>query len=128
MLQQITEGVCITVETFYNKELSNPAMNDYIYAYQITIDNFSNFPFQLKSRFWQITDAFSQVRTVEGEGVVGKQPFLDPGQSFQYTSGVGLKTDMGKMEGYYIIENLKSKQDMQISIPAFVLNPPFKLN
>jgi len=128
MMQQITQGVCVSVETFYNKDISNPGMNEYIYAYEITIDNFSDFPLQLQSRFWQITDALGNVRTVEGEGVVGKQPFLDPGQSFQYTSGVGVKTDMGKMEGYFMVDNLKTKEAVKIQIPLFYLNPPFKMN
>lgn len=128
MTQQITRGVCITVESFYNNEMSNPGMNEYIYSYQITIDNYSSFPFQLLSRHWEIIDALGNVRTVDGEGVVGKQPILDPGQSFQYTSGVGVKTDIAKMTGHYLVKNLKNKEEIEIKIPLFYLFPPFKLN
>ncbi len=128
MQQQITQGICVTVETFFNEELSNPGLNEYIYSYEISIDNLSDFPFHLKARHWEITDALGNIRTVDGEGVVGQQPMLDPGQGFNYTSAVGVKTDMGKMTGYYIIENLVTKKEMHISIPTFYLYPPFKMN
>jgi ApaG protein len=128
MMQQITKGICVTVETFYNEDLSNPGLNEYIYSYKIAIDNLSEFPFILKSRFWEITDALGNTRTVEGEGVVGQQPMLDQGQRFEYTSAVGVKTDMGKMTGFYTIENLHNKEELQISIPLFYLYPPFKMN
>ena len=68
MMQEITKGICVTVETFYNKELSNPGLNEYLYSYKISIDNLSDFPFILNSRFWEITDALGNTRTVEGEG------------------------------------------------------------
>lgn len=128
MMQEITQGISVSVETFYNEELSNPGLNEYIYSYEINIDNLSGFPFLLKARHWEITDALGNVRTVDGEGVVGQQPMLDPGQGFTYTSAVGVKTDMGKMTGHYIIENLSTKEEMHISIPLFYLYPPFKMN
>jgi len=128
MQQEITQGICVTVETQYNKEMSNPGLNEYIYSYEINIDNLSDFPFQLKARHWEITDALGNTRTVDGEGVVGQQPLLDPGQGFNYSSAVGVKTDMGKMIGYYIIENMLTKKELHISIPEFYLYPPFKMN
>lgn len=127
-MQQITKGICVSVETFYNEEMSNPGLNEYVYAYQITIQNFSDTSVCVKKRFWEITDGFGNIRQVTGEGVVGRQPFLDPGQSFQYMSGVAIKTDMGKMQGYYEIENLNTKELIQVRIPCFQLCPIFKQN
>jgi len=126
--QQITLGICVSVETIYNNDMSNPSMNEYIYAYKISIDNYSDFPFQLKTRHWEITDAYGNLRVVDGEGVVGKQPIIDPGESFQYMSGVGVKTDMGLMEGFYTVENLNTKEEISIGIPEFKLIAPFKDN
>jgi len=118
----------VSVESFFNKELSNPLLNEYVYAYQISIDNLADFPFQLKSRHWEITDAFGNMRVVDGEGVVGKQPILEVGESFEYMSGVGVKTDMGRMEGFYTVINLNTKEEVKIAIPAFSLTAPFKSN
>ncbi len=128
MMQEITQGICVSVQTFYNAELSNPGLNEYIYSYEISIDNLSDFPFVLRARHWEITDALGNTRTVDGEGVVGQQPMLDIGQGFEYSSAVGVKTDMGKMKGHYIIENLVTKKEMHITIPLFYLYPPFKMN
>lgn len=109
MVQQITEGISITVETFYNKEQSNPLLNEFTFAYRISIDNFSNFPIKLIRRHWQIFDSNGTHRDVEGEGVVGQQPILEPGESFQYISGASIRTDIGKMIGKYQMENMLNK-------------------
>ena len=90
MIQQITEGISITVETFYNHQESNPMMNEYSFAYRVSIDNFSNFPVKLLRRHWHIFDSNGSYREVEGEGVIGQQPVLEPGDSFQYMSGAQL--------------------------------------
>lgn len=128
MVQLITEGISITVETYYNNEQSNPLLNEHAFAYKVSIDNFSNFPIKLLRRHWQIFDSNATHREVEGEGVVGQQPILEPGESFQYMSGVSIRTEMGRMLGKYQMENMLNKKMFSINIPEFELVAPHKLN
>jgi ApaG protein len=128
MIQQVTEGVSVTVETFYQPEQSNPQNSDYLFAYRITIENFSSFPIKLLRRHWHILDSNGNHRQVEGEGVVGAQPILEPGASYQYVSAASLRSDMGKMYGTYKMENLYNKKFFQVTIPEFELIAPFKMN
>ena len=128
MVQLITEGISITVETYYNNEQSNPLLNEHSFAYKVSIDNFSNFPIKLLRRHWQIFDSNGTHREVEGEGVVGQQPVLEPGESFQYMSGVSIRTEMGRMMGKYQMENMLNKKLFSINIPEFELVAPHKLN
>jgi ApaG protein len=128
MVQLITEGISITVETFYNNEQSNPLLNEHSFAYRVSIDNFSNFPIKLLRRHWQIFDSNATHREIEGEGVVGQQPILEPGESFQYMSGVSIRTEIGRMLGKYQMENMLNKKMFSINIPEFELVAPHKLN
>jgi ApaG protein len=128
MIQQITEGISITVETFYNHQESNPLMNEYSFAYRVSIDNFSNFPVKLLRRHWHIFDSNGSYREVEGEGVIGQQPVLEPGDSFQYMSGAVIRTDMGRMVGNYQMENMLNKKLFEVHIPEFDLIAPYKMN
>ena len=128
MVQHITEGICISVEVFYNPEKSNPFLNDFFFAYKVSIDNNSNLPVKLLRRHWHIFDSNGMYREVEGEGVVGVQPVLEPGESHQYLSGVNLRTDVGRMIGHYQMENMMNKKLFQVRIPEFDLIAPFKLN
>ncbi|MCB9064162.1 MAG: Co2+/Mg2+ efflux protein ApaG [Chitinophagales bacterium] len=130
MVQQVTEGVSITVETFYQPEQSNPLNSEFLHAYRITIENLSSNPVQLLSRHWYISDTFfgTDVREVEGEGVVGEQPIIQPGESYQYISAANLRSDIGKMYGTYEMENLFNKSKFTVSIPEFPLVAPFKMN
>jgi ApaG protein len=128
MVQQITEGVSITVETFYNEQQSNPLLGEYTFNYKISIDNFSNFPIKLLRRYWQIFDSNGTVRDIEGEGVIGQQPVLEPGDSFQYVSGANIKTDMGRMVGKYQMENMLNKKLFYVDVPEFDLIAPYKMN
>ena len=128
MVKQITEGVCVSVETFYQPEQSNPLNSDYLFAYRITIDNFSSDPVQLLRRHWYIMDSAIGLREVEGEGVVGQTPIIEPNGSYQYISACNLKSDMGKMYGTYQMINHYSKKPFQVAIPEFQLVTPFKAN
>ena len=128
MVQLITQGISITVETYYNYEQSNPLLNEHTFAYKVTIDNLSNFPVKLLRRHWQIFDSHATHREVEGEGVVGQQPILEPGESFQYMSGVSIRTEIGRMVGKYQMENMLNKNMFSINIPEFELVAPHKLN
>lgn len=128
MVSQITEGVSIDVETYYLYDQSNPLNNEYFFAYKITISNLAKNTVQLHSRHWDIIDSNGIHRIVDGEGVVGQQPVLEPGQMYQYTSGCNLRTDLGKMFGYYDFENLHNKKMFRVTIPEFQLLVPAKLN
>jgi ApaG protein len=128
MVQQVTEGIHITVETFYNREQSNPLLNEYAFAYRVSIDNHSHFPVKLLRRHWQIFDSNGSHREVEGEGVVGQQPIIEPGESFQYISGASIRTDIGRMVGSYQMENMLNKKLIRVKIPEFDLISPYKMN
>ena len=93
--------IAVGVATTYMEEQSNPESDRYVFAYTITILNQGNMPAKLLNRHWIITDANGKTQEVRGEGVVGKQPYLAPGEEFQYTSGAVIETPVGAMEGEY---------------------------
>ena len=128
MVQLVTEGVNIMVETFYQPAQSNPLNAEYLFAYRITIENLTIYPVRLLSRHWHILDSNGTHREVEGEGVVGEQPVINPGDSYQYTSGANLHSEIGKMYGTYQMENIFNKKKLTITIPEFKLIVPAKLN
>jgi ApaG protein len=96
-----TEGIRVRVQSLYLPEQSSPTDDRYVFAYTITISNESPRPAQLRTRHWIITDARGEIEEVRGDGVVGEQPRLAPGQTFQYTSGCVLATPVGTMQGTY---------------------------
>lgn len=128
MVSKISKGVEISVETFYQAEYSNPAANEYMFAYRITIENQNDFTIKLLSRKWFIFDSCGEPKEVEGDGVVGVQPVLQSGQQFQYVSGCNLRSEMGRMSGFYEMENLKDKSCFEVKIPPFDLMAPMKFN
>ncbi|MBB6611908.1 Co2+/Mg2+ efflux protein ApaG [Pontibacter sp. Tf4] len=123
-----TEGVKVTVTTNYLPDYSSPVQQHYVFAYKITIENNSEFTVKLLRRHWYIHDATGSVREVEGEGVVGQQPTLEPGESHEYVSGCNLKTGVGKMHGTYLMERLVDGKQFHATIPEFTLIVPYKLN
>ena len=125
---QTTQGVKITVTTNYLPDYSSPGQQHFVFAYKINIENHSEFTVKLMRRYWQIFDSNGSVREVEGEGVVGQQPVLEPGESHQYVSGCNLKTGIGKMQGNYLMERLVDGKQFRVAIPDFVLIVPYKLN
>ncbi len=128
MVSEISQGVKITVETYYQPEYSNPLTGEYMFAYRITIENSNTYPVKLLRRHWNIFDSNGSYKDVDGEGVVGVMPVIQPGDQYQYVSGCNLKTEMGKMMGYYLMENLKNKQQFEAVIPEFEMIAPFKNN
>ena len=128
MVSKISGGVTVSVETFYQPDYSNPANNEFMFAYRITIENNNVFPIRLLRRHWNIFDATGSLREVEGEGVIGVQPQINPGENYQYISGCNLRTEMGKMYGTYKMENLNNKKLFEVAIPAFEMLVPFKMN
>ena len=128
MQSSITQGVEITVGTYYQPDFSNPTHNEYMFAYRITLENHNPFPVQLLRRHWDIFDSNGEYREVDGDGVVGQQPVLNPGEVFRYVSGCNLQSDMGKMWGHYEMINLLSQQAFEVDIPSFDMIAPFKGN
>ncbi len=128
MISKISEGVNISVETFYQQDYSNPIQSEFMFAYRITIENHNGFPVKLHSRHWFIFDSDGSYREVEGEGVVGMQPVIQPGEEYQYVSGCNLHTEMGRMHGTYVMENLHTQEQFDVKIPAFEMITPFKYN
>src|SRR5437016_7847728 len=98
MTSMISEGVQVSVETFYQPDYSNPLQSEFMFAYRITIENHNSFPVKLHRRHWNIFDSNGSYREVEGEGVVGVQPVLQPAEKYQYVSGCNLRTEMRSEE------------------------------
>jgi|SRR5690606_2850213 len=128
MISKISEGVRISIETFYQAEYSNPVAEEYTFAYRITLENNNSFPVKLLRRHWYIFDSNADHREVEGEGVIGIQPVINPSEKYQYVSGCNLKSEMGRMHGMYFMENFNNKKTFIINIPPFEMVAPFKLN
>lgn len=117
----------VSVVTQYLAEQSDPDHGNFVFAYTITIKNTGTVAAQVISRHWLITDAKNHVEEVKGLGVVGHQPFLAPGQSFEYTSGSSLKTPQGSMKGsYFCVAEDGSR--FEADIPEFVLSLPRTLH
>lgn len=123
-----TEGVKVTVTTNYLPDYSSPVQQHFVFAYRIKIENNSEFTVKLMRRHWYIHDATGQMREVEGEGVVGQQPTLEPGEMHEYVSGCNLKTGIGKMRGTYLMERMVDGRQFDVTIPEFTLVVPYKLN
>ncbi|MEO5336440.1 MAG: Co2+/Mg2+ efflux protein ApaG [Magnetospirillum sp. WYHS-4] len=118
-----THGITVSVEPSYLAEQSDPEAQHFVWAYHVRIENHSSGPVRLLTRYWKITDARGTVREVHGDGVVGEQPTLAPGESFEYTSGTPLPTPSGIMVGTYGMTT-ESGQPIEVAIPAFSLDSP----
>lgn len=105
-------------------EQTDASQNRFVFAYTITISNNGLETGQLMSRYWLITDANGKKVEVKGAGVVGEQPIIEPGQSYTYTSGCVLETELGTMEGFYEFVNKSTKESKQVPIPVFRLAIP----
>jgi len=128
MSSTTTQGIEVSVETYFQPDYSNPMSGEFMFAYRITIDNHNGFSVKLHRRHWHIFDSNGEFREVEGEGVVGVQPILSPGERYQYVSGCNLRSEMGRMSGTYQMENVDTKQYFDVDIPAFEMIVPFKNN
>ncbi|MCX2764378.1 Co2+/Mg2+ efflux protein ApaG [Aquimarina muelleri] len=128
MVQQITRGIKISVDTTFEGTFYKNHKMYFAFGYRITIENQSKDSVQLTSRFWEIKDALNNTEIVEGEGVIGKKPVLKPGESHTYNSGCLLNSPFGAMKGHYNMVNFTSTRKFQVMIPAFKLSTPFALN
>lgn len=125
--EAVTRGVRVKVESEYAPERSQPLKNQWFFLYTITIVNEGAEPVQLLTRHWVITDATGHVEEVRGPGVVGKQPVLRPGESFEYTSGCPLSTPFGVMEGTYQMVT-DSGEQFDAKIAPFTLSEPYTVH
>lgn len=128
MNTKITQGIKVSVEIFYQPQYSTPGNSEYFFAYRINIENFSEQTIRLLARHWHIFDSNGTRREVKGEGVVGLKPIIEPGQSHQYVSGCNLQSEIGKMYGTYLMENIIDKKTFSVNIPEFQMFAPQKIN
>lgn len=128
MVQQVTRGIKISVETNFEGTFYKNYKVHFAFDYKITIENQSKDAVQLNSRHWRILDALNNVEIVDGEGVIGKKPILEPGESHSYTSGCLLTSPFGAMQGHYNMVNLKNNTSFKVAIPSFKLSAQFALN
>ena len=119
-----TRNVRVNVESEFAPGRSNPGQNQWFFFYTVRVTNEGRETVQLISRHWIITDAMGATREVRGPGVVGKQPKLDPGESFEYTSGCDLTTPFGSMRGTYQMVT-EDQEQFDVEIPTFTLAEPY---
>lgn len=127
MVNAITQGIEVSAESFFLEEQSNPRRDHYAFAYRIRLKNHSPRTVQLLSRRWVITDSNGRVNHVEGDGVVGKQPVLGPGDDYEYMSGSRLESPMGTMHGAYRMRD-EAGESFEVEIPVFTLSANASLN
>ena len=127
MFSKTTKNINISVKPFYLEDQSEPDEQHYVWAYQVTINNFSKETVQLKKRYWKITDSNGTKKEVKGAGVIGEQPILRPGEKYEYTSGAPLNTPSGFMEGYYEMETIDGNK-FSATVPLFSLDSPHSSN
>ena len=124
MYSKTTNGVTVTVTPYFLDDQSSPQESHFVWAYQVNIKNSGNSSIKLNHRNWFIIDANGKVIHHQGEGVVGEFPIIEPGESFEYTSGTPLKTNNGIMQGFYLVSQ-DNGEKLKIDIPAFSLDSPY---
>ena len=122
----VTEGIKVSVNVKYEGFIAT--RQKYAFSYQILIENNSSFTVQLLRRHWFITDSNGQKKEVEGAGVIGEQPILEPNQKHQYSSWCPLDTDMGEMYGTYLMERSWDGEQFKVEVPLFKFIVPTRLN
>ncbi|GAB6196139.1 Co2+/Mg2+ efflux protein ApaG [Lysobacter xanthus] len=127
MNERHSPAIGVEVQARYLEDQSEPEQDRYVFAYTVRVQNRGAVAAKLLGRHWIITDAHGQIREVDGEGVVGQQPHLEPGQAFEYTSGAVLETDLGTMRGSYRME-AEDGTRFEAPIPAFTLAVPRTLH
>ena len=128
MLQLLTSGISVSVKVFFEGTYFKNYNLNYSYAYQIIIQNQGKEAVQLQSRHWVIIDSLRPQTIIDGEGVVGKKPVINPGEIHKYKSGCLLSSAVGAMNGAYIMIDFSSTKKFNVEIPPFKLSAPFVLN
>ena len=123
MYSETTRSITVTVKPFYLEDQSSPAEDHYVWAYHVRIENRGKETVQLRQRYWKITDSRGQVKEVRGDGVIGEQPVLSPGESFEYTSGTPLATP-SRDHGRDLRNGNERRGQLSVRIPAFSLDSP----
>ena len=119
-----TEGVRVSVRTFYLVDQSKPDERKFVWAYRVRIENHGRAPVQLLKRSWEITDGIGRTQRVHGDGVIGQTPVIPPGEAFEYTSGTPLETPSGFMRGTYHMVHRPTGIGFDVAIPLFSLDSP----
>ncbi len=122
-----TRGIRVSVLSFYLEDQSKPEEGQFIWAYRVKIENTGPTTVQLLRRTWHITDGRGRTQHVHGAGVIGEQPALEPGETFEYTSGTPLETPSGFMVGAYHMILTASGEAFDVAIPAFSLDSPHQV-
>lgn len=128
MVQQVTEGIKVSVQTRFEGTFYTHQKKQYAFAYTITIENLGKTAVQLTSRFWKIRDSLNRTEIVQGEGVIGQKPVILPGSHHTYSSGCLLESPIGSMQGFYQMLNLATAQPFRVKIPNFKLHATFAMN
>lgn len=123
MYRALTRDIEVTVDPYYLEEQSDPADSRYVWGYTVVISNRSDIGVTLVNRYWHITDENGQVDEVSGPGVIGEQPHLEPGGTYEYSSGCPLDTPSGMMFGHYEMQ-ADTGEVFTVAIPAFSLDSP----
>ena len=128
MVQQVTSGIKISVETSFEGTFYKNYKVNFAFGYKVTIENQSKDSVQLNTRHWKILDALNNIEVVDGEGVIGKKPVLKPGESHTYNSGCLLSSPFGAMQGHYDMVNFTTTKKFRVTIPTFKLSAAFAMN
>ncbi len=128
MVQQVTQGIRVSVETEFEGTFYKNYKMYYSFSYTVTIENQGKDAVQLTTRHWKIKDALNNIEVVDGDGVVGKKLILKPGETHVYSSGCLLSSPFGSMSGYYTLINFSNSRKFKVVIPSFKLSAPFAIN
>ena len=128
MITQVTKGIKVSVQTTFEGTFFKNYKMHYAFGYTITIENQGKEAVQLTSRHWDILDSLKDLDSIDGEGVIGKKPVIQPGASHTYSSGCLLASPIGAMKGYYTMVNLNSTEVFDVDVPTFKFAAPFALN
>ncbi len=120
----VTRGIKVSVRPFYLEDQSQPDERQFVWAYRVRIENHGSDNVRLLRRTWHITDSRGRTQHVAGDGVLGEQPQLDPGEAYEYTSGTPLETPSGFMTGAYHMVSVASGEPFDVRIPTFSLDSP----
>ena len=128
MISKVTAGIKISVATSYQPGFSDEKNEEYLFSYAIYIENHNDYCVHLLKRHWEITDGVGFIRIVDGPGVIGKQPIINPFEGFNYDSACDFHTPIGTMEGGYLFKNPQTGELFNVEVPKFTMVAPQKLN
>lgn len=128
MITQTTKGIKVTVQTHFEGTFFKNYKMHFAFGYTITVENQSKHPVQLVARHWDILDSLKEEEAIDGEGVIGKKPILQPGKNHTYSSGCLLASPVGAMRGFFVMVDLNELEDFEVEVPLFKLAAPFAMN